>query len=654
MDASCEDDAKRLISTSYASLSDRASPRLSIYERLWDSWYPEIVALCFSVACAVAIAATLIAYNGHPTPRMKYDVTLNAVVSVLATACKVALIFAVSNCIGQLKWTWLSDKKTKSLMDATIFDNASRGPYGALQMLTGPTRQSLASIGAIVVVLALTFDPFTQQVLTYESSIQYTESENAIIAAAQSYAGLVTGVPFKMAVGSVLYTDDYTWTPKCPSGNCTWQGFETLAWHSRCFMDPTWTMEPPCTFQFVSDQTKDDKVEEAEGVSFCRAQAAQGMPVDVTTRWWYDYNPSDPSSLFYGPANLPIYQVSPTWAAVSAYPDVYKGMSQPEGPSQGALECPIYAFGALNITYSNQTGNLEVSGETCEIDLYVDVYDLEVLNGVLGAELRTSHGLRKVVTQLILASSEQKSAAQMYICFERNATQPLNFTALNELQQLDWSTGYDAARTHKPFDWCNTLTTFSDDLLNLTLSANVSSWWSTRASGSLDLTAEDMVLTDWDPGDLVTSGIAGDVFSEAGHEHVMKRLSASLTAMTLDPKKNINATKSVTGQVGNMVNLVRVRWRWLILPYALCLTGIILLAATISIQRQTQAPLWKCSVNAFFYHGLDFDMGIESRLNTVAEMDAQATVTRVKLKPFGIQQRLMLETTVLKRHVVDD
>jgi len=657
MDASRKDDAKRLISTFHASLPDHESPRVSICDRFWDSWYPEIAALCFSIACAIAIAATIFTYDGRPTPRMEYDVTLNAIVSVLATASKAALIFAVSNCIGQLKWTWLGDKNTKSLMDAAIFDSASRGPYGAIQMLTGSTRQSLASIGAIVIVLALTFDPFTQQVVTYETSIQYAKSEDATIAAAQSYTVLDIGVPFKKAIGSVLYKDDFTWTPNCPSGNCTWQGFETLAWHSRCFVDPTWTMDPPCTFQFSPDEIKSDNLTEARGYKSCRARAAQGMPIDITASWWYYYIPSDPSLLFSGFVKMPFYQVSQTWTAGLANLYVYEGMSQPERPSQEALDIPIYAFGALNFTYSYQTGYLEVSGTTCEVDLYVDVYDLKTLNGVLATELRTSHGLKNVVTQLTLPSSGQSSAVALYMCFQRNDTQPLNFTALNELGQLDWGPGSEDAWAQEPFAWCKSLASFDRDLLNLTLSGNVSMQLGTErgdpSTWSLNLTAEDVTLSSRSTV-LETSGIAADVYLEAGHEHVMNSLSASLTAMTLDPQRNVNATTVVTGQMGNVVNLVRVRWRWLTLPYALCLTAVVLLVATISIQRRTQAPLWKCSVNAFFYHGLDSDTGIESRLNTVSEMDAQATVTRVNLRPSGIQQRLMLETTVVRRHVVDD
>ncbi|KAK5079943.1 hypothetical protein LTR70_009099 [Exophiala xenobiotica] len=416
-------------------------------------------------------------------------------------------------------------------------------------------------------------------------------------------------------------------------------------------------MDNGSTFSRLTE-IKSDNFTVASGYKSCRARAAQGMPIDVAASWWYQYLPSKPSLLFTGSVEMPFYAVSQTWNAGLASSYVYEGMSQPEMTSQEALDIPIFAFGALNFTYSNQTGYLEVSGTTCEVGLYVDVYDLKTFNGVLATELRTSHGLKNAVTQLILPSSGQSSAVALYMCFQRNDTQPLNVTALNELGQLDWGPGSEDAWAQEPFAWCKSLASFDRDLLNLTLSGNVSMGWGTDrgdpSSWSLNLTDEDVTLTRWNTINLQTSGIAGDVYLEAGHEHVMNSLSASLTAMTLDPQRNINATTVVTRQMGNVVNLVRVRWRWLTLPYALCLTAVVLLVATISIQRRTQAPLWKCSVNAFFYHGLDSDTGVESRLNTVSEMDAQATVTRVNLRPSGIQQRLMLETTVVRRHVVDD
>jgi hypothetical protein len=44
---------------------------------------------------------------------MSYGITLNAIISILAVFSRSMLIFAVSMCIGQLKWCWYHERKRK-------------------------------------------------------------------------------------------------------------------------------------------------------------------------------------------------------------------------------------------------------------------------------------------------------------------------------------------------------------------------------------------------------------------------------------------------------------------------------------------------------------------------------------------------------------
>jgi hypothetical protein len=46
-----------------------------------------------------------------------------------------------------------------------LFNTASRGPLGSLFILLEHKGQSLVSLGALAIVLALIFDPFMQQLL---------------------------------------------------------------------------------------------------------------------------------------------------------------------------------------------------------------------------------------------------------------------------------------------------------------------------------------------------------------------------------------------------------------------------------------------------------------------------------------------------------
>ena len=98
---------------------------------------------------------------------MLYGLTLNTIISTLATASKASLLCAVAGCIGQLKWCWY--RESHRLYDLQRFDDASRGPAGAIILLFGRPQTILAKLGAIVTVLALVFDPFVQQLVTYPS-----------------------------------------------------------------------------------------------------------------------------------------------------------------------------------------------------------------------------------------------------------------------------------------------------------------------------------------------------------------------------------------------------------------------------------------------------------------------------------------------------
>ena len=77
------------------------------------------------------------------------------------------MLFAVARCIGQAKWL-LFRKRSESLTDFYSIDEASRGPLSAFPLLFRIRgRATLASLGALVLVLSPAVEPFTQQILSY-------------------------------------------------------------------------------------------------------------------------------------------------------------------------------------------------------------------------------------------------------------------------------------------------------------------------------------------------------------------------------------------------------------------------------------------------------------------------------------------------------
>ena len=124
---------------------------------LLDSWLLESIAVGFSAGCFIAIAVVLYVFDGKLRPEIGHDINLNTIVSILATGSKSALVFAVGEAIGQLKWLWFQDptKGQSPLVSIQRFDAASRGPIGSLMILVHHRSCSLVSLGAAVIVLLL-------------------------------------------------------------------------------------------------------------------------------------------------------------------------------------------------------------------------------------------------------------------------------------------------------------------------------------------------------------------------------------------------------------------------------------------------------------------------------------------------------------------
>jgi hypothetical protein len=138
-----------------------------MYNRLvMDTCICEMIAMIFSIGCTVAIAFTIGNYNGGPIPSLPSSVTLNALISILSTAARAALVFVLSSTIGQLKWCWLVRRDTR-LQDLQVMDEASRGPLSAIKVLAKWIGGPLASLGSVITICMIAFSPFLQQLVAY-------------------------------------------------------------------------------------------------------------------------------------------------------------------------------------------------------------------------------------------------------------------------------------------------------------------------------------------------------------------------------------------------------------------------------------------------------------------------------------------------------
>jgi hypothetical protein len=111
-------------------------------------------------------------------------------------------------------------------------------------------------------------------------------------------------------------------------------------------------------------------------------------------------------------------------------------------------------------------------------------------------------------------------------------------------------------------------------------------------------------------------------------ENMFESIASSLTQLTLESKPN-----NITGQAAFPVTFANVRWEWLILPVVLEAAGITLLLFTMVQTKHTEVPLWRASVLAFLYHGLEEGLKDGQATAKVSGMDMDAKKVRVRLKP---------------------
>ncbi|GKT51044.1 uncharacterized protein ColSpa_11225 [Colletotrichum spaethianum] len=215
-------------------------------------WSLEIFTV-FVAFCLLAAIITLLAYyNGHYMPEWPFEINLNTAIALLSTLLRAAIVAAVAEIIGQIKWTWFAEK-TRPLQHLQDFDAASRSVLGSIRLLgvvvwnLGFSSAGLLAIGsAIITIASLTVGPVTQQAVRTETCSMIQEHARSAI----PVANYVPGSSSYYRVGAGLYelevdmksamikgitdpaSQDSNVQVTCSSGNCTWPDWGTGVTHA--------------------------------------------------------------------------------------------------------------------------------------------------------------------------------------------------------------------------------------------------------------------------------------------------------------------------------------------------------------------------------------------------------------------------------------
>jgi hypothetical protein len=96
-------------------------------------WLFEIASWIASLASFTGIIVVLKVFDGQALPRLPLNISLNAIVGLLATFGEVLLMAPVASAIGQIKW--LRALKRRPMSEFRLVDEASRGPWGGFLLL---------------------------------------------------------------------------------------------------------------------------------------------------------------------------------------------------------------------------------------------------------------------------------------------------------------------------------------------------------------------------------------------------------------------------------------------------------------------------------------------------------------------------------------
>ncbi|KAK8091869.1 hypothetical protein PG997_002230 [Apiospora hydei] len=223
-----------------------SNPRRGCWEAVQDyTWTLELLSLVLAIASTAAICIILGLWDGCLLRDWPLPIQPNSLVSVFSTLAKTALALPVASVISQMKWVWFEEPRR--LADLQTFDRASRGPWGALQLVWDTKgRAWITKAACILSIVALAYEPTAQQVLSFES--RETPSNNATaslsIATNWTAASLQTdGDDFskQVAVQSLLLSafgskaqNNSVPQFQCTAPTCHWQNVSTLGACSKC------------------------------------------------------------------------------------------------------------------------------------------------------------------------------------------------------------------------------------------------------------------------------------------------------------------------------------------------------------------------------------------------------------------------------------
>jgi hypothetical protein len=176
-------------SLSSAHHSEHADEKPQPTPPLHFGWWWELGALLASLTSTSLILAVLISMNNKPLASWKLPIQINSLIAVFSTLAKSALLVALSDGLSQLKWHHF-ERRARTMDHLQYFHDASKGPWGSLIFFWRMRKSRvspIAAVGAILTILALMLEPFTQQILEFSTRPVLLTNVTASVSSASGF-----------------------------------------------------------------------------------------------------------------------------------------------------------------------------------------------------------------------------------------------------------------------------------------------------------------------------------------------------------------------------------------------------------------------------------------------------------------------------------
>ncbi|KAG8157784.1 hypothetical protein KVR01_012446 [Diaporthe batatas] len=139
-----------------------------------DKWLWEISCIVFSLACLIAITILSHELDGTWTSKWSFFLQPSTIFSILITGAQSSMIVVISEVLGQLKWLQISLSTAHSVADLATFDSASRGPLGSLRLICRwkPHMNILPPMvyaASLITTGGMAMGPLTQQLISVQA-----------------------------------------------------------------------------------------------------------------------------------------------------------------------------------------------------------------------------------------------------------------------------------------------------------------------------------------------------------------------------------------------------------------------------------------------------------------------------------------------------